>query len=80
MFINRLEVHNNTVVKIQTYLEHTHYIYTVMLKFIDIVYLKILKKKKCTYLHLYKDGDNPNIYMHLICVKNYGKYKELLIK
>ena len=32
MFIDRLEVHNNRIVKHTTHLAHTHYIYTVMLK------------------------------------------------
>ena len=37
MFIDRLEVHNNTMVKNTTYLAHTHYImYTVMLKYINV--------------------------------------------
>ena len=45
MFIDRLEVHNNTMVKNTTYLAHTHYImYTVMLKYINVqIYKKIYK-------------------------------------
>ena len=41
MFINRLEVHVNGMVKHTTYLAHTHYIYTVMLKYIKVqIYVK----------------------------------------
>ena len=41
MFINRLEVHNNTIVKNTTYLAHTHCTYTVMLKCINVqIYIK----------------------------------------
>ena len=57
MFIDRLEVHNNTIIKKTTYLAHTHYIYTVMLKCINVQIFK-------------KNVDNPNTYVHLICVKN----------
>ena len=59
-FIDRLEVNNNTIVKNTTYLAHTHYIYmhTVMLRCINVqIYIK-------------KNGDNPNTYVHLRCVKN----------
>ena len=57
MFIDRLEVNNNTMVKNKTYLTHTHYIYTVMLKCINVQIYKI-------------NDDNPNTYVHLICIKN----------
>ena len=42
MFIDRLEVHNNTMVKNTTYLAHTHTTYyTVMLKCINVqIYIK----------------------------------------
>ena len=41
MFIDRLEVHNITVVKNTTYLAHKHYIYTVLLKCINVqIYIK----------------------------------------
>ena len=55
MFIYRLEVHNYnyTMAKNATYLAHTHYIYSVMLKCINV---QIYKKKY---------GDNPNTYVHL---------------
>ena len=58
MFIDRLQVHNNTMVKKYNILgTHTHYIYTVMLK--------------CNNVQIYiKNGDNPNKYVHLIYVKN----------
>ena len=57
MFIDSLEVHNNTMVKHTIHLAHTHYIYTVMLK--------------CNNVQIYiKNGDNSNTYMHLICIKN----------
>ena len=36
MFIDRLEVHNNTMVKNITFLAHTHYLYTAMLKCINV--------------------------------------------
>ena len=49
MCVNRLEVHNNTMVKYTTYLAHTQYIYTVMLKCINVQMYK-------------KNGDNPNTY------------------
>ena len=58
MFINRLEVHNNTMVKNTTYLAHTHY----------IIYCHV-KMYQCTNLYK-KTGDNSNTYAHLICVKN----------
>ena len=57
MFIDGLEVNNNTMVKHTTHLAYTHYIYTVMLK--------------CNNVQIYiKNGDNPNTYVHLICIKN----------
>ena len=57
MFIDIPEIHNNTMVKNTTYLVHTYYIYTVMLKCINVqIYIK--------------NGDNPNTFVHLICNKN----------
>ena len=62
MFIDRFEVHNNTLVKKYNILgththTHTHYIYTAMLKCINVqIYIK--------------NGDNPNTHVHLICIKN----------
>ena len=56
MFIDRLEVHNNTLVKIH----HAWHAYTIYIYSSNVSVYKSIKK----------NDDNSNTYMHLICVKN----------
>ena len=60
MFIDRYQIHNITMLKNTTYLAHTHTLH---------MYCHV-KMYQCTNLYEKKIGDSPNIYVHLICVKD----------
>ena len=51
MFIDRPEVHNNTMIKHASHITYTHTTYTVILKYINI--------------NLKKPSNNPNTYKQI---------------